>query len=166
MGQQRKLSLPRAPAPLHSPALPHYTLHRAREGKSALGLGRTQKKGCDIGGLRLHSPPPQHIYSRHLSPPLTTLPPWKFWKRNLLEFPAGNFGRGSREFFHGPLYENLDTFIVVLPNPPAISSRMLHETDRLGVIRGEGCAAQGDREELQWGAGPSSLWATVFLSGT
>lgn len=43
---------PPSPGPQHLSIplpLPHYTLHRAREGKSALGLGRTQKKGCDLG---------------------------------------------------------------------------------------------------------------------
>lgn len=117
-GHQWKPSLPRAPEPLHSSACPHYTIHKAREGKSTLGLGKTQKKGCDLGSLRLHS-----------SPPHTLLPP------SPGEFQQEILARESREFSLGSLEESLVLFISLfspghLPFPLECSM----ELPGLGVI--------------------------------
>lgn len=74
---------PPSPGPQH-PATPlpcpQHTLHRVKEGKSVLGLGRMQMKVFDLGWLRLHSPH-SHLYSV-----LHSAPHWGI--------PAGKVGGG------------------------------------------------------------------------
>lgn len=108
---------------------PHYTLHWAREGKPALGLGKTSRKAVTLA------------HSGCILPLPHTFPP-----PSLGEFQHEILARESGEFSLGPLEESLVPFIslfspVHLPFPLKCSMKL---TDSGSLLPCRGRVAQDD----------------------